>query len=118
MYMYENRCIPTIKPISLELDGNDLYIELPNLTLLNGKKWNLILCRCIPKGKSIGDVVFIVGTEKLKAINGIGNDLKTDMLRSRRRYTLTYGWDEPHIMVCGTVESAYIPKSAIFKNEK
>ena len=114
MYMCENRCIPTIKPKNIELIGNDLLITLPDeLTLLNGKKWYLVICEKLPQGDAIGTVTFIVNDIKYVAVNGIGNVLRTDALRCRRRYTLTYGWDDPHFMVCGTKCSAFVPVTAI-----
>ena len=118
MYMYENRCIPTIKPQKIELVGNDVEIFLPNLTLLNGKKWYLLICECIPKGTDIGDVIFIVNDVKYPAVNGLANILKTDMIRCRRRYTIVYGWDTPHFVVCGTQESAFVPETAPTKKAK
>ncbi len=102
-------CIATIKPLNIELSGNDLIVTLPNITLINGKKWHLLICQCLPKGTEIGNVTFITNGKKLESMNGIGNVLKTDMLCSRRRYTIVYGWDKPHIMVCGTKPSAYVP---------
>ena len=113
MYMYENNYIPTIKPTKIELVADDLFITLPDeLTLLNGKKWHMLICEKLPQGENIGQVIFIVKEVKYPGMNGIGNILRTDALRCRRRYTLTYGWDDPHFMVCGTRESAYVPVSA------
>ncbi len=118
MYVYENRCIPTIKPSKIELVGDDLIITLPNLSLLNGKKWYLLICQCLPKGTQIGNVSFLINGIKYPVINGLANILKTDMISCRRRYTIVYGWDTPHFVMCGTKESAYIPDTAIVRNKK
>ncbi len=107
-----NGYTPTIKPTKIELIGDDLRITLPDLTLINGKRWFLLICQKLPKGSTIGNVVFISGGEKLSAFTVIGNELKTDMIRSRRRYTLTYGWNAPHFMVGGACPSAYVPTTA------
>lgn len=109
MYLYENKCIPTIKPVSVALNTNDLVITLPNLTLLNGKKWYLLLCQYLPQGTEVGNVSFVVDGTTYPAVNGIGNALKTDMLCSRKRHTLVYGWDAPHFMLCGTKPSSFVP---------
>lgn len=113
MYMYENTCIPIVKAVSLALSGTTLQITLPsNLSLLNGKKWRLLICQSIPTTATIGDVVFIVNGTNYPAVNGIGNALKTDMLPCRKPLTLIYGWDVAHFMVCGTKESAFVPSAA------
>lgn len=114
MYVYQNTCIPTIKAVSLAMSGTTLQITLPaNISLLNGKKWKLLICQSspVPAG-TIGDVVFVVNGVNYPAMNGIGNNLKTDMLPSRKPITLIYGWDPKHFMVCGTCESAYVPTTA------
>lgn len=114
MYTYQNTCIPTIKAVSLVMSGTTLQITLPaNISLLNGKKWRLLICQNspVPEG-TIGDVVFVVNGVNYPAMNGIGNNLKTDMLPKRKPVTLIYGWDSKHFMVCGTRESAYVPSTA------
>ncbi len=113
MYVYQNECIPTIKPTSMALSGTTLQITLPSdISLLNGKKWHLLICQSIPQGASIGSIVFVVKGVNYPAMNGIGNTLKTDMICPRRRYTLVYGWDVKHFMLCGTKESAFVPSTA------
>lgn len=114
MYVYQNTCIPTIKAVSLAMSGTTLQITLPNnISLLNGKKWKLLICQSLPVPTgTIGDVVFVVNGVNYPAVNGIGNNLKTDMLPSRKPITLIYGWDVKHFMVCGTCESAYVPTTA------
>lgn len=114
MYVYQNTCIPVIKAVSLAMSGTTLQITLPsNLSLLNGKKWKLLICQSspVPVG-TIGDVVFVVNGVNYPAMNGIGNNLKTDMLPCRKPITLIYSWDPKHFMVCGTKESAYVPSTA------
>lgn len=114
MYTYHNGCIPLIKATALTMSGTTLQITLPsNLSLLNGKKWKLIICENspVPAG-TIGDVVFNVNGTLYPAMNGIGNNLKTDMLPKRKPVTLIYGWDPKHFMVCGTCESAFVPTAA------
>lgn len=114
MYIYENTCIPTIKAISLAVVGETLQITLPNnMSLLNGKKWRLLICQNsgVPEG-SIYDVAFIVNGATYPAMNGIGNVLKTDMLPKRKPITLIYGWNPKHFMVCGTCPSAFVPTTA------
>lgn len=114
MYIYRNGCIPTIKAVSLAMSGTTLQITLPaNMSLLNGKKWRLLICENLPVPTgTIGDVVFIVNGTNYSAMNGIGNNLKTDMLPKRKPVTLIYGWDPQHFMVCGTCESAFVPTAA------
>lgn len=114
MYIYHNGCIPLIKATALTMSGTTLQITLPsNLSLLNGKKWKLIICENspVPAG-TIGDVVFNVNGTLYPAMNGIGNNLKTDMLPKRKPVTLIYGWDPKHFMVCGTCESTFVPTTA------
>lgn len=113
MYIYNNTCIPTIKATNLAMSGTTLQITLPNISLLNGKKWRLLICQNLPVPEgTIGDIVFIVNGTNYPAMNGIGNNLKTDMLPKRKPVTLIYGWDPKHFMVCGTCESAYVPSTA------
>lgn len=114
MYIYHNGCIPLIKATALTMSGTTLQITLPsNLSLLNGKKWKLIICENTPvPAGTIGDVVFNVNGTLYPAMNGIGNNLKTDMLSKRKPVTLIYGWDPKHFMVCGTCESAFVPTTA------
>lgn len=113
MYVYQNNCIPMIKPVSVALSGTTLQITLPALSLLNGKKWHLVICQSLPQGTEIGSVEFIVNGTTYPGVNGIGNELKTDMLKARKRFTIIYGWDVPHFMVCGTCESAFVPSTAV-----
>lgn len=114
MYIYQNGCIPTIKAVSLAMSGTTLQITLPaNISLLNEKKWRLLICQNLPVPEgTIGDVIFVVNGINYPAMNGIGNNLKTDMLPKRKPVTLIYGWDPKHFMVCGTHESAYVPSTA------
>lgn len=110
MFVCENNCIPLIKPVSMTYASGVLTITLPNLTLINGKKWRLVLCENspVPAG-TIASVQFITSGKTLPAVNGIGNVLRSDMLKKRCPMTLIYGWNVPHIMVCGTKCSAYVP---------
>lgn len=113
MYIYNNTCIPTIKATNLAMSGTTLQITLPNISLLNGKKWKLLICQNLPVPEgTIGDVVFVVNGTNYPAMNGMGNNLKTDMLPKRKPVTLIYGRDPKHFMVCGTCESAYVPSTA------
>lgn len=46
MYIYDKNCIPTIKAVSMTAESGVLYITLPEkMTLINGKKWRLLICQ-------------------------------------------------------------------------
>lgn len=111
MYVYENCCVPTIKSSAVAIKGTTLQITVPNLTLLNGKAWNLIICQNIPEGADTLEVELLIGTTAYPVLTNLGNSLRGDMLRTRKRYTIAYGWDEPHFIVLShnLCESVFIP---------
>lgn len=104
-----NNCIPTIRSCGIVVEKNNVTINLPDIQLINGKHYNLVICQCIPNPCPVGDVTFKVCGNTIPGMDAIGNALKTDMLCSRTRYDMVYGWDTPHLLVRTCKQSAFVP---------
>lgn len=91
MYVYENHCVPTIKSTSVAIVGGALQITIPNVSKLNGKRWNLIICQAIPSNAGTLPVQIISNGLNYPILSNLGNTLRADMIRPRKRYTIAYG---------------------------
>lgn len=117
MYVYKNNCncLPIVKSQSVEVVGSALQITLPaGMTLLNGKQWRLVICQNIPNGGNLLPVQFVINGTTYPVYCRLANLLRGDMIRSRKSYIISYGWDVPHFIVlsCNLCESAFVPTTA------
>lgn len=67
--------------------------------LRNGEAVDLITCLSFPATNTLLPVYIQIGTNTYPVLDRFGNDLMTDQIRSRRRYRLLFGTDEPHFIV-------------------
>ena len=67
--------------------------------LCNGEEVELITCLTFPATNTLLPVYIQIGTNTYPVLDRLGNDLMTDQIRSRRRYRLLFGTDEPHFIV-------------------
>ena len=67
--------------------------------LRNGEQVEMITCLTFPATTTLLPVYLQIGTNTYPVLDRLGNDLMTDQIRSRRRYKLLFGTDEPHFIV-------------------
>lgn len=67
--------------------------------LCNGEQVELITCLSFPAISTLLPVYVQIGTNTYPVLDRLGNDLMTDQIRSRRRYILLFGTEEPHFIV-------------------
>lgn len=96
-----NCCDRLIKSISVEISGVSpnqiLQITVPPHTFTENYKFCLVVCQTIPTNNY--PVEIISGTETISVLNRIGNTLRGDQIKSRKKYSAVFGADESHILI-------------------
>lgn len=82
-------------------DPSNLLITLPNVTLTNGQVFTLDLCQSMPS-ITAGDnprVMLIIDSTPYQVYLQMGNYVRANSLKSRRRLTMVYGSDPLHMTI-------------------
>lgn len=81
--------------------ASNLLITLPNVTLANGQVFTVDICQSFPEIPS-GDnpqVMIVINSSPYPVYLQMGNYVRANSLRCRRRLTLVYGTDPVHVTV-------------------
>nr|DAJ42473.1 MAG TPA: hypothetical protein [Caudoviricetes sp.] len=82
-------------------EPSNLLITLPNVTLVNGQVYTLSICQSLPTIPA-GDnpqVMLVINSTPIPVEMQIGNYVRANALKCRRRLTLVYGTDPLHTTV-------------------
>lgn len=100
--------ILTIKSTSIVMDGSQLLINIPAVTLANHQEFKLILCQPIPTTAGVSQVLLQTPTATIEMRLRTGNYVRADQLKCRRCYDMVYGTDPVHAsMLCCLKRSCY-----------
>lgn len=98
-----NQCKKLIKSTSVAIANSApnqvLAVTIPQTVFENLQNYCLVLCQAIPSGAGTLPVVLVNGTTSIPVMCKKGNTLRADQVKSRCRYSITYGNDPLHIMV-------------------
>lgn len=101
-YSCNKTCPKLLKSTAVAVTGTAanqvLTITVPTTVFENLENYCLIICQNIPTGITI-PVVIANGTQTIPVMCKKGNTLHADQIKSRRRYSITYGNAPVHIMV-------------------
>lgn len=81
--------------------ASNLLITLPNVTLTNGQVFTLDICQSIPEIPS-GDnpqVMLVINSSPYPVYLQMGNYVRGNSLKCRRRLTMVFGTDPNHMTV-------------------
>ena len=96
-------CSRLLKSTSVTIEGTapnqTLTITVPTTTLENLENYCLVIAQSLPDGFGTLPVVISNGTTIIPVMCKKGNTLRADQIRTRVRYSITYGNDPVHIMV-------------------
>lgn len=96
-------CNRLLKSTSVEITGTApnqvLTITIPTITLENLENYCLVIAQSLPSDFGTLPVVILNGTTTIPVMCKKGNTLRADQIRTRCRYSITYGNDPVHIMV-------------------
>ena len=81
--------------------------------LRNGEQVELITCLTFPATSTLLPVYIQIGTNTYPVLDRLGNDLMTDQIRSRRRYRLLFGTEEPHFIVNQCLNASQAAASSV-----
>ena len=103
-----NCCNRLLKSTSVEITGTApnevLTITVPTTTLENLENYCLVIAQNLPSGFGTLPVVILNGTTTIPVMCKKSNTLRADQIRTRCRYSITYGNDPVHIMVNNCVK--------------
>ena len=92
--------------------GTNLVLTIPTLTFDNCEKFRLVICQPLPTGiTSAMSVVIQDGATTYPLLLPLGNNIKADMIRSRRAYEIIVGTDPAHFTVlsaCKLCKTAFV----------
>lgn len=80
---------------------SNLLITLPNVTLTNGQIFTLDICQSIPEipASDNPQVMLVINSSPYPVYLQMGNYVRANSLKCRRRLTMVYGTDPLHMTV-------------------
>lgn len=97
--------------MTVTTEPDALQIEIPSNTFVENERFCLILMQEIPTTESI-PVELISGTTVINMYNRIGNVLRADQLKNKRRLLCVYGTDVDHVLVFNHMKDSVVAKEA------
>lgn len=76
-----------------------LTITIPTTDFVNLENYCLVIAQSLPTESNVLPVVISNGTDTIPVMCRKGNTIRADQVRTRCRYSITYGNDPVHIMV-------------------
>lgn len=87
-----------IKSKKIYNDNNALVLEIPDIKMENQQSFGLIICQNILT-KNAQKVIIKKGKDFIYLMNINGNYMRSDQLKPRTYYPITYGIDPIHITI-------------------
>lgn len=81
--------------------------------LRNGEPVECITCLSFPATSTLLPVYIQIGTTTYPVYDRLGNTLMTDQIRSRRRYRLLFGTENPHFIVNQCLNASQASASSV-----
>ena len=93
-------CNTIIKTTSVAVEGEHLrLVATTENALVNLKNYSFVICQTVPSVETPIPVILVLNGTIYPMLTNSGNKVKSNQIRSRRKYCMVYGKDTPHFLI-------------------